>query len=173
MKTNNKISQQTYPDHDNLPPLLENLRKEKQAQQVPEGYFDSLSPRIVDRIGIQNRRNPLIKMLTTFRKKLVWAPVLATAVIAVLLIFVIPGEKQMPVAPLDELSQIMMAYDESYAEESLLAESEMIDNEIDKSDNFFSVSENSIDSSETGPTDDEITEYLKNQDIETEILTEY
>lgn len=173
MKTNNKISQQTYPDHDTLPPLLENLRKEKQGQQVPEGYFDTLSPRIVDRIGNRNRQNRLFIILTTIRKKFVWAPVMATSVIAVLLIFVIPGPKQLPVAPSDELSQILMAYDPSYAEESMLTESEMIDNEIDKSDTFSSGSENSFDSSDTGPTDDEIAEYLKNQEIETEMLTEY
>ena len=107
MKTNNKISQQTYPDHDTLPPLLENLRKEKQGQQVPEGYFDTLSPRIVDRIGNRNRQNRLFIILTTIRKKFVWAPVMATSVIAVLLIFVIPGPKQLPVAPSDELSQIL------------------------------------------------------------------
>jgi hypothetical protein len=166
MNTKQNISGQTR-ENDNLPQLLEALKQEKNDLKVPGGYFDSLSPRIID--SIKKKSNKADFILTMFRKPVLWAPVLAVMVVAVLLIFTIPARRVAPIPVADEWAEINMAYDGSYAEEAILAESYSIDNEIEKSEsNFLSVSTEGNNQA----TDDEITEYLKDQDIDIDLITD-
>ena len=166
MKTNNNIKGQNS-ENDNLSPLLKTMKQENSGLNVPEGYFDSLSPRIVD--SINDRQNRKVNV-PAFRKSIVWAPVLATITVAVLLIFVIPARKNTTIPATDEWAEINMAYDASYAEEALFSEGYSIDNELEKSDlkiESVSLSKNNE------PTDEEITEYLKDQDLDLDMITEY
>jgi hypothetical protein len=166
MKTKNNIPGQNS-ENDNLSPLLKTMKLENSGLKVPEGYFDSLSPRIVDSINDRQSRKVNVPV---FRKSIVWAPVLATITVAVLLIFVIPAKKNTTIPATDEWAEINMAYDASYAEEALFAEGYSIDNELEKSDlkiESVSLSKNNE------PTDEEITEYLKDQDLDLDMITEY
>ncbi len=168
MKTKQNISDQPH-SSEILPPTLEKLKQPDQGIKVPDGYFDSLSPRIVDEINKRKNRSFIVSVLPAFGKPFVWAPVIATVIVAILFIFIIPLKKESAVPVYDEWTEISMAYDESYAEEALFAESNKIDAELDKADiNFIKTASFSAGAM---PTDEEITEYLKDQDIDTELLT--
>jgi hypothetical protein len=170
MKTKHTISK---PDQemDKLSPSLESLRKEESGYKVPDGYFDTLNPRIIDRITEKENIVSSKSGILVFRKPVIWAPVVAVAVAAVLFIFIIPAKNNQIIPAYDEVADINMAYDASYAEEVLLAESYSHDKEIEVAVNTIpettSINENS------DLTEDEIEEYLKDQDIEIEIITEY
>lgn len=166
MKTNNNISGQTS-ESDNLSPLLQKMKQENSGLKVPAGYFHTLSPRIIDSINKQEQRKV---HLPVFRKPIVLAPALAILVVAVLLIFVIPSKETASIPLVDEWAEINMAYDASYAEEALFTESFKIDNEIEKSD--FKIESVSL-SMNNEPTDEEITEYLKDQEMDMDMITEY
>lgn len=169
MKRKQNISNQTN-DTEHLSPILEKLRQDSNGLKVPDGYFDSLSPRIVDGIKKQENSSFLKKLIPSFQKPLVWAPSMATIIVAVLLIFVIPAKKAATVPVVDEWAEINMAYDASYAEEALLSESNIIDKELANS----TIGNNeSVSFAKKEPIVDEIKAYLKDHDMETDILNEY
>jgi hypothetical protein len=151
-----------------LPPSLARLKHEVNGFKIPEGYFDTLSPRIADSIKSQKRRSFFQALFPSFRKPFVWAPVMATAIVAALLVFVIPEQQESSIPVIDEWTEINMAYDASYAEEALLAESNAIDTELEITEMNNNESIPATEMNEY--TADEITEYLKNQEIDSEIL---
>lgn len=170
MKLKQDIAYQTN-ENEQLSPVLEKQRQENQGFKVPDGYFDSLSPRIIDSIQKQENRSFINTLVTALRKPLVWAPAFASVAVVLLLVFAVPSKKATLPQVTDEWAEINMAYDESYAAEIYLSESSIIDNELDKKDaNYIAAA--SV-STKNEPTLDEITEYLKDQDIDTDILNEY
>ena len=170
MKRKQSTTNQTS-DTELLSPVLEKLRKEVGGFKVPEGYFDSLSPRIVDGIKKQENRSILRAIIPHYRKPLIWRSVMAVMVFTAMIISFIVVKKDSTVVPVtDEWTQIFMAYDVSYAEEALLAESNTIDKELTSS----TLGKNeSVTFAKKEPTADEIKEYLKEHEIDTEILNEY
>jgi hypothetical protein len=164
------ISDQTNKT-EQLSPVLEKLRQADQGFKVPDGYFNSLSPRIVESIKKQENSSFLKIVVPSFSKPVVWAPVMATVIVAVLLIFVVPGKKDSTLPVADEWTQINMAYDASYAEEALLAESNFIENYIENKGIRYVASASLTTANE--PTVDEITDYLKEHEIEMDILNGY
>lgn len=161
------ISKKT--DHsENHLPFLESLKQENQGFRVPDGYFDSLSPRIVDAIKKQENKSFIRILIPVFRKPVFWAPLAATSVIAVLLLFGIPTEKMPAVQITDEWTELTLAYDASYAEEALLAESRAIDNELEITD--IDLTESASFTGMNEPTDEEITRFLEEQEIDNDIL---
>jgi len=158
-------------DTESLPPVLEKLRQEGSGFKVPDGYFDSLSPRIVDNINHQGKSSIFKTFSLSFRKPLIWASVTATILVAVILIIVIPMKKEPAVLVVDEWTELNMAYDASYAEEVFLAESNTIDSELEKVD--IKYIESGVLSTENEPSIEEITEYLNEQQIDTDSITEY
>jgi len=167
MKQN--ISDQ-HNETEQLSPILEKLRKEVQGFRVPDGYFDSLSPRIIDNINKRDNRQFVQVLSAPFRKPLIWAPAMAAAVVAVFLIFVIPAKNTSTNQVADEWTQINMAYDESYAQEALFAESNIIEKELDSSV-FNNIEIAAL--SQNEPSVSEITEYLKEHENDLDILNEY
>jgi len=170
MKMKRNIQDQTN-GTEQFSPILEKLRKADQGFKVPHGYFDSLSPRIADAIKKQENRSILRALIPSFTKPVVWAPAMAAVIVAVLLFFVVPGKKATTLPVSDEWTQIKMAYDPSYAEEALLAESNTIDKYIETKDISFIASASLTVANE--PSVDEITEYLKEHEIETDNLNGY
>lgn len=170
MKLTRNISYQTN-GNEQLSPVLEKLRQEDPGFKVPDGYFDSLSPRIIDSIKKQGNRSLLRALISQIRKPLVWRTVLSVMIFATITISVLQVKKESTVTATDEWSEINMAYDASYAEEVFLAESNIIDIELgNKNVSYIAVA--SV-SGVSEPTVDEITEYLKDQEIDTDILNEY
>jgi len=170
MKLQKNISNQTN-DPDQLPKVLEELRKEESGFKVPDGYFDSLSARIVDRINNQQRTTLTNVLISFFRKPLVWAPSVATFVVAVLLIFVVPTKKDTAIPATDEWTEINMAYDPSYAHEALLFETHNIENGLETNAIDFSKSADMTGKNE--PTKEEIAKFLKEHEFDAELLNEY
>ena len=170
MKMKRNISDQTN-GTEQFSPVLEKLKQTDRVFKVPAGYFDSLSPRIAESIKKRENSSFLKALLPSFTKPVVWAPAMATVIVAVLLIFVVPGKKATTLPVSDEWTQIKMAYDPSYAEEALLAESNTIDKYIETKDISFIVSASLTAANE--PSVDEITEYLKEHEIETDNLNGY
>jgi hypothetical protein len=167
MKLKHNISN----DNEQLPKILEALRKEANGFRVPDGYFDSLSPRIVDGIKRQEHTSFGYVLISSFRKPRVWAPIMATCAIAVMLIFVVPSKKASTIPAADEWTELNMAYDASYAEEAVLAESNTIEKELESKDINYSepVSLNG----KNGPTAEEIAKYLKEHEFDADLLNEY
>jgi hypothetical protein len=163
-----KDIQEPGTQNDDLSPLLLKLKGESTGIKVPEGYFDTLSPRIVDSINIKSSSK---FTLPIYRKPLVWAPVMVTIVTAVLLIFVVPTKKTSTTPAIDEWTEIEMGYDASYAEEVLFAESYSLENEIENSESI--TKSPALSSNEDALTNDEISAYLKDQEVDIEMITEY
>lgn len=159
-----------FQESDNLPPWLESAKRETNGLRVPDGYFDLLSPAIIDRIKEQENKSLLKSHSTVYMKPVVWAPVLATSVAVVLLMFIIPAENKETITETDEWTEINIAYDASYAEEVLLAESYNIDYELEN--NNIGDNESNTTKGVIELTDDEITEYLKDQEIDLELITD-
>ena len=170
MKTKQNISNQTN-NPEQLSPVLEQLRKEVSGFKVPDGYFDSLSPRIVDEIKRREHTSFINDLILSIRKPWVWAPSMAVVVVAVMLIFVVPAKKETVIPATDEWTEINMAYDASYAEEAILAESHSIDQELENKDINYSASASITGKNE--PTKEEIAKYLKEHEYDADLLTEY
>ena len=169
MKTKQNISNQVN-DNEQFSTFLEKLKKEAKGFKAPDGYFDSLSSKIVDRIQKQENKSLLLIIFHSFRKPLIWVPSLASVAVVLLLIFVLPDKTSM-VQPADEWAQINMAYDPSYAEEAILAESNTIDKELEgKEIKYY---DPATLSAKNEPTDAEILDYLKDHTTDTDILNQY
>jgi len=167
MKVKQTIPEQTNAEG-NLPQLPGLIRNSNEGLKVPDGYFDSLSPRIVDRINDHTKESLLKVKLPAYRKPVIWAPILAATLVAVLLIFVIPSKKEMPAQVSDEWTEISMAYDASYAEEALLAEGQLTDPEL--ANTVYNTIGDAVFTSSNEPTEEEIARYLKEHEIESDIL---
>ena len=168
MKRN--ISDQTN-GTEQFSPVLKKLKQTDRGFKAPAGYFDSLSPRIAESIKKRENSSFLKALLPSFTKPVVWAPAMATVIVAVLLIFVVPDKKATTLPVTDEWTQIKMAYDPSYAEEALLAESNTIDMYIENK-GISNIASASL-TTANEPSLDEITEYLKEHEIETDNLNGY
>ncbi len=157
-------------DTENIPVFLEALKKEAPGFKVPAGYFDTLGNKISDRISNNTRHSSIGSLIPGFRKPLVWAPLLSTIVVAVLLLFVIPERETNSIPVIDEWTQLNMVYDPSYATEAVFADSHEIDAAIEgKELNYAEVSLNS----QNEPTAEEISAYIKEHELESELLNEY
>jgi len=170
MNLKQNISNQSI-ETEHLSPLLENLRQEDKGFKVPDGYFDSLSPRIVDSIQKKENRSFIKTLFPALKKPLVWVPAFASVIVVLLLVLAVPSKKASIPQVTDEWTEMNMAYDESYAEEIYLAESNIIDEELENKDANYIASASFPVNGE--PTINEITEYLKEQEIDTDILNEY
>jgi hypothetical protein len=152
---------------DSLPDFFSKIKEKNEGLNVPDGYFDTLGPRIVDRINQQ--KNKVLVTIPIYRKPLVLIPLAVTVLLAVVLIINMPSPKIQPVSVVDELTEMNLVYDASYAEEALLAEAHNIDNELESINEEIGSVALSL---ESEPTDDEITEYLKEQEIDNEYLNQ-
>ena len=170
MKIKHNISSATS-ESDKLPPVLASLKQKESGIKVPEGYFDTLGSRIIDRINEQNQNVYSWSAITILRKPLVWAPLAVTAMVALVLIFVSPADKNVEAPTSDLWSAINMAYDGSYAEEVLLVESSNIDNEIEQMTNISPEFISLYPADE--PSVSEIQDFLEEQDPDIETITEY
>lgn len=168
MKPKNNISEQTS-ENDFLSPLPESAKTEANGYKVPDGYFDSLGSRITDRIILEENKAFKKSQIPVFRKPALWAPLLATSIVAVLLVFVIPAKKTATIPATDEWNEINMAYDASYVQEVLFTESNSMDFELENA--VISLSESNTSKGINEITDDEITDYLKDQELDLDMIT--
>lgn len=168
-------SKQNKPDLTNedgpLPEILEEMRKEAGGFKAPAGYFDSLSPRIIDRINMKEHSSIINVFISGYKKPLVWVPVMATLLVIVSLVFLIPSQKESPLVVVNEISDISMAYDPSYAQEAILLESHTLETKLENSN--IDYTKTSILNGQNGLSEDEIIKYLKDNEIDTELLNEY
>lgn len=169
MKTKHNLPEHTD-EGDNLPPMLQSAKQEKNAIHVPDGYFDSLVPCIIDKIKLTEKKGTAKSQIPVFRKPVVWLPVLATTVIGALFLFVIPAKNELRTPATTEWDEINLAYDASYAEEVLVAESYSIDLELETTEINFNASTLSDGIYELN--DEEVTTYLKEQEIDIDMITE-
>ena len=169
MNLKNSIPGQTD-DTENIPVFLEELKKEASGFKVPAGYFDTLGNRIADRVSQKPGHSSIGVLIHGVRKPLIWGPVFATVLVAVLLLFVVPERKTTPIPVTDEWTQLNMAYDPSYATEAVFAESHEVDAAIEgKELNYSEVSLNG----QNEPTAEEISAFIKEHEMDSELLNEY
>ena len=91
--------------------------------------------------------------------------------VAVLLIFVVPSKRASTLQATDEWTELYMAYDASYAEEALLAESHYIDKELESKD--INYAEPAPITGQNEPTAENIAKYLKEHELDADLLNEY
>ena len=154
-----------------LPEILQEMRKETGGFKAPAGYFDSLSPRIIDRINSKEHGSISKVLISGFKKPLVWVPVMATLLVIIALVFLIPSQKESPLVVVNEISDISMAYDPSYAQEAMLIESHTLETKLENSN--IDYTQTSILNGQDEPSAEEIIKYLKDNDVDTELLNEY
>lgn len=170
MKLKQNISNQAD-STDELPEVLRNLKNGKGSFKVPNGYFDSLSPRITDRITMPERTTFMSKLAFNIRKPVAWAPALASIVVVLLFVFVVPGHQTATTATAnDEWSELSMAYDPSYASEVVLTQRNTIYKALENQDiNYYEpVSLNGV-----NLPDSEIEQYLNEHETDAENLNNY
>jgi hypothetical protein len=169
MKNKKEIETPSLQDEKQLFKKLESLRNADHGLQVPDGYFDSLSSRISDRI---NKKSPTAigSLIITLKKKVVLIPITAIASVILALFILFPSGQKVPAIAGNELSEISLAYDASYAEEAYFSESCQIETEL-KELALSGTASNIVQPGEVTTT--EIIEYLGNQEIDPEILSNY
>ena len=171
MKMKQHISEQTN-DIEQLSPVLIKLKQADQGFKVPDNYFDSLSPRIIDGIKKKENKSFSSAIIPQLRKPSVWRSVIAVMIFATMIIsFMLVKKEPAVLTATDEWTEMNIAYDESYAEEVYLAESNILDEEMKNLDANYLASASVTANGE--PTINEITEYLKEQEMYTDILNEY
>jgi len=153
------------------PTILEQLKNETHGLSVPDQYFETLNTRIVDRIRLKDEKSFFNFLLPSQLKKPVfWAPIFITSIAAIIMIGVLPIKTYQSPQLLDEWSEIGIAYDPTYAEEALLAEGSNLDVEIEKADIKKIESVSFVIQHE--PTDEEITAFIKDHALDTNILNQ-
>jgi len=154
---------------DQLPEILEQLRQDRHGYTVPDGYFDSLSARITDKLSKQEP-SFFQAAVSVLSKPLVWSPVLAVVLVALTFFFLIPDPDRSVVEQYDTIKELSFAMDASFTEEVMLTEINSIDTDFENT-GFLSNDPKQF-TGLTHFTEEEITRYLKDQEIDTELLTE-
>ena len=153
-----------------LPPVFDALKKDAKGFQTPENYFETFNLKINSKIENQENTSFFKLSSVNFRAPQIWAPSAAVVIVAIMLLFVIPSKTSKQAVSTDEITDMRLSYDASYADEALLAESQMIDSDIERKDAVYLEAE--LFGKENELTTDEMTELLKEQDIDTELLTQ-
>lgn len=146
------------------------LLKNSVGFKVPDNYFDTLPHIIVDRINQQNAEKTERKRLGWIKAPVVWIPALSLACIACIFTLALHFNRAPQPQKIDELTELNLNYDCSYAEEAVLAESLTIDKELDKDGSQYLLSE--AITKDSDPSVQEMTDYLKELDIDPELLSQ-
>jgi hypothetical protein len=166
MKTNSHDIRNTGTT-ETLPPFLAGLKDRESGHSVPSGYFELLSAQISARIIERPAKSGIRNLVSLAGKTVVWAPSLTTAIAAALFIFFIPAQHTITEKSTSEWTELRMAYDESYAQEAILSEAGTLEDQL----SIAVPEEVAVNTSgDNELTPEEITEYLKEQDLENELL---
>jgi len=169
MKTRKDKEESTLINEEHIFKMLESLKKGEHGLQTPDGYYDNLSSRIADRIHMK-KPSAFEALIAILKKRVVFIPATALLVLVISLYIVFPSGKTVTAIAENELSQISLAYDASYAEEAYFSESCLIENELKGSGLALNTS-NIVQPEEATTT--EIIEYLGNQELDPELLSNY
>jgi len=173
MKRNNKHIDSLDPEE-----ILERFSsglEESKAFKVPEGYFDTLPSRIQDEISAQAQKKlhfPRLWGLFTTRRA--WIPLLAVTTMLVAIFLFIPGRKnsQNTLAEIHDTLNLKVAYDASYAGDANFEEYVKVNDLLEKPGVKNPDSVSLFKTSYTGISDDDIIDYLKDQELDSEVLAQ-
>jgi len=137
---------------------------------VPDGYFEKLANNIQEQVSSRSERIPIIEQILIFLKQPKYS--LATGFVIVLIIvglfvFIKPADKEIQLFSditiediLEESPELIYDMDESIILEVLFA---------DNGDDIYNYFENDV-FTDTTISDDEIIDYLIDENIETELI---
>jgi hypothetical protein len=150
-------------------------KPESEVFKVPEGYFDSLPSRIRDGISAQTQhdlRPSFFRGLMATRK--VWIPALAVAIAFIAIYLLVPGQQNAKesLAEINDTLNFRENYDASYAGEVNFDEYAAIYQMIEDKDIEDDLPASFITTSNDGISNDDICDYLQEQDLDTEVLVE-
>ncbi len=153
---------------DSIPEL--NKIKKENPFAVPEGYFDSLPTSIQEKIESHSHKLSIFEQILTLFKQpkySVTAVLTIAILIVVMFVFIKPSEKETPFFSDITIDDIINEYPEFIydLDESTIIEILYAENGQDTYD-FF---ENDI-YTDTTITDDDIIEYLEDENVETELI---
>jgi len=145
-----------------------------EAFKVPEGYFDALPSRIRDEISAGDyESHGHVWMKKQFASYWVWIPVLSVSLVLLAIFTWMPDKsKHETIAEIEDTLYLDQALDASYAGEVMFQEYtavyEMLENPVLQNQEAVSF----IGTGDDGITDEEIIEYLNNQELDTEVLSQ-
>jgi|WetSurMetagenome_2_1015567.scaffolds.fasta_scaffold28954_3 hypothetical protein len=146
-----------------------------QNLKVPSGYFEKLPYVMQDRIAAEDQK-PLSTWFNraSQRYQSLVMPVSIAALLIISLIVFLPGRKSQTQSALNSIdsSAYSLGYDESYAHEAIAIESVDLNNEIDSLEDDLGEALSRPAMNDSSLSDDDIIEYLNQQDIDPELLAE-
>lgn len=164
-----KIDRNSDELNDELPDLLKQFRQNKTEIPVPEGYFDSLSQQIFGKLS--NTKTSFMEIiLSKLHKPMIWSPVAGIIIIFIAFIFIIQRQKPLVSEQSESINEYSLATDASFSEEVFLVESNNIESDLTTSG--LMPEESILWAGLDQLTAEEMAMYLKDQDIEIELLTE-
>jgi hypothetical protein len=173
MKKRNLHTDQTEPEE-----LLRRFLTENPGNEpfkVPEGYFDRLPGRIRDEIvsKTSGKFNPF-SFRSFFTVRRVWVPVLAIAVVCIVVYFLLPYPERTQQSLVENKDTLNMStgYDASYAGEALLDEYASISKMIEESSLTQDADISFITTSNDGITNEDICDYLQEQELDSDVIAE-
>ncbi|NVO20350.1 MAG: hypothetical protein HXX13_11650 [Bacteroidetes bacterium] len=170
-KDQNPVNLSDTDDIGNILPAIKGLEHFK----VPETYFDQLPGRIHDRIGKESMPGilSLLKKMPYLKPRIVFPLAAAIIIIGGILIF-LPRTKDSnrDLVMKQDSSVNMEEYDESYATEAQFEEFSYAYQTLQDSDLTNEVISGFISQNENSVSEQDIAEYLKDQDIDSDVLAE-
>lgn len=162
---------------DQLPDWMKASRSAESGFKVPVNYFEELPGRIEQTIR-KEETGPQLNNAgsSTTRRIIIYriAPLLAAASVIIALFFLFPVSKTSNVASnnTNDSLNLTASYDASYATEAIQDEYVLMNEMLDDPDAQLNV-ETSSDFYESNEiSDEDITDYLMDQDIDTDLLAE-
>jgi hypothetical protein len=147
----------------------------REGLKVPDGYFDSLSQRVQDRVAASDKKSPA-KWFSLGQQsvKTLLIPVTITAVVLIAFIILLPNKKieQQAIKTDTTPSASTFDYDASYAQEAIAIEDFDLRNEVANSKKDLGLVMSRVAENDTTISDSDIIEYLSEQEIDLELLAE-
>jgi hypothetical protein len=171
---NRKIKNNEQPEPDKDLHYIFSGKKGNDAFKVPEVYFDTLPLRIRDKISAENATR---YSFTWFRKQFasrwVWVPALSVSMLLLAIYTWMPeNNNNVSYAAIGDTLNLNQAVDASYAGEAIFDEYVAVYKILESSESESQEVVSFVSTYDDDITDEEIVEYLNNQQLDAEVLSQ-
>ncbi len=161
------LSRQNEPDTSSLGP-----RPGREQFRVPEGYFEALPARVQDAIREKAGGKRFIPIPAFFSRKIVMIPLSLAVIVAAGLLLLLPYQQQSSGVMVTASDSLKAAYDASYVADVQREEDLLLDSMIDNLPSHPELATPVIQLPKEEISEEAIIEYLKDQDLDIELLAE-
>lgn len=170
MKRNQNIKVKPGADKQNPKETGDRLTSATEPFLVPEGYFDELPKRVLDKISEDQKTLP--KSINLLKQA--WIPLALAASVALFILIKQPSTLQNNSGLSDTIAVTSHSddYDPTYAEEALMIEESSITENDEAQIDFNSMSIALNNSDTTDITTDEMIQYLLDENYDIDLITD-